>query len=72
MKKNIPGLLGLGLKFEVVFGIGFLINFHATYNYKRRVTLCKTKLEKVVTKHAKRAVSFRLKKNETCETACFA
>jgi hypothetical protein len=28
--------------------------------------------KKVVTKHAKRAVSFRLKKNETCETACFA
>jgi hypothetical protein len=30
MKKKILGLLGLGLKFEVVFGIGFLINFHAT------------------------------------------
>jgi hypothetical protein len=24
------GLLALGLKFEVVFGIGFFINFHAT------------------------------------------
>jgi hypothetical protein len=42
-EKNIPGLLGLGLKFEVVFGTGFLINFHATYNYKRRFSLCKTK-----------------------------
>jgi hypothetical protein len=28
--KNILGLLGQGLKFEVVCGIGFLINFHAT------------------------------------------
>jgi hypothetical protein len=28
--------------------------------------------QKFVTKHAKRAVSFCLKNNETCETACFA
>jgi hypothetical protein len=28
--------------------------------------------QKFVTKHAKRAVSFRLKNNETCKTACFA
>jgi hypothetical protein len=28
--------------------------------------------QKFVTKHAKRAVSFRLRNNETCETACFA
>jgi hypothetical protein len=26
--KTILGLLGLGLKFEVIFGIGFLANFH--------------------------------------------
>jgi hypothetical protein len=30
------------------------------------------KFKKIVTKHAKPAVSFRLKNNETCETACFA
>jgi hypothetical protein len=29
-EKKILCLLGLGPKFEVVFGIGFLINFHAT------------------------------------------
>jgi hypothetical protein len=30
-----------------------------------------TKFEKNGTKHAKRAVSFRLKNNKTYETACF-
>jgi hypothetical protein len=30
------------------------------------------KLLKRIAKHAKRAVSFRIKNNETCETGCFA
>jgi hypothetical protein len=65
--KKILGLLGIDLKFDVVWGIVLgPLSYIDDFLYERQ------NLMNFFTKHAKQAVSFCLKNNETCEIACFA